>query len=197
MNLLLDKAPHEVRIAGDLVPIRADFRQSIRFEQLMQDEAASDEEKLLRGLILYYGNVIEPLDEAVERMLWFYRCGRDDEEKSDTGSKLRGPIYSYDYDDRYIYAAFLDQYRINLQAVEFLHWWEFRALFAGLKQDAEIVKIMGYRAMDIPNDLPKQQKDFYQRMKRLYAVPLPKIEQEKQKALEDALENGGDISGLL
>ena len=37
MNLLLDKAPHEVRIAGDLVPIRADFRQSIRFEQLMQD----------------------------------------------------------------------------------------------------------------------------------------------------------------
>ena len=197
MNLLLDKAPHEVRIAGDLVPIRADFRQSIRFEQLMQDEAASDEEKLLRGLILYYGDVIEPLDEAVERMLWFYRCGRDDEEKSDKGSKLRGPIYSYDYDDRYIYAAFLDQYRINLQAVEFLHWWEFRALFAGLKQDAEIVKIMGYRAMDIPNDLPKQQKDFYQRMKRLYAVPLSKIEQEKQKALEDALENGGDISGLL
>ena len=34
-------------------------------------------------------------------------------------------------------------------------------------------------------------------MKKLYAIPLPKSEQEKISAIEEALMNGGDLSGLL
>ena len=196
MNLLLDRAPTEVLISGKATPIEADYRASIRFEMLMQDEAVGDDERVLRGLYLYYNRIPEPIDQAVDQMLWFYRCGREDEEGTGN-SKARGPIYSYDYDDQYIYAAFRDQYRINLQETPFLHWWEFRALFAGLKNDNEIIKIMGYRAMAIPTDLPKQQKEFYRKMKQLYALPLPPMEREKMKALEEALENGGDLSELL
>lgn len=179
------------------MPIRADFRQSIQFELMMQDTATSDEEKLLRGLMLYYGHIPEQIDEAVDKMLWFYQCGSEDLKSNEGKSRTHEPIYSYEYDDGYIYAAFRDQYSINLQTTEFLHWWEFKALFAGLKQDNEIIKIMGYRAMDIPKDLPKAQREFYQNMKRLYAIPLPKAERERMNALEEALLSGGDISGLL
>ncbi|WP_242840658.1 Gp15 family bacteriophage protein [Clostridium hydrogeniformans] len=39
----------------------------------------------------------------------------------------------------------LDQYGADLQNVEYLHWWKFKAL----KEDNEIFKIMGYRYMDL------------------------------------------------
>ena len=79
----------------------------------------------------------------------------------------------------------------------YLHWWKFKALFQGLKPDNEIVKIMGYRAMEIPNGMSREQKEHYRKMKKLYAIPLPKSEQEKISAIEEALMNGGDLSGLL
>ena len=34
-------------------------------------------------------------------------------------------------------------------------------------------------------------------MKKLYALPLPKEEQEFQQTLEDAVMNGGDLTGIV
>ena len=45
--------------------------------------------------------------------------------------------------------------------------------------------------------MPEGQRDFYRRMKELYALPLPRDEEEKQAAIEEALLNGGDLSGIL
>ena len=48
MNLLTEAAPKTVSIAGVEVPIRWDFRTSVRFEQLMEEDLP-DEEKLTPG----------------------------------------------------------------------------------------------------------------------------------------------------
>lgn len=45
--------------------------------------------------------------------------------------------------------------------------------------------------------MPKEQKAFYRKMKRIHALPLPKDEQEKQDAITEALMNGGDLTGLV
>lgn len=196
MNLLLEKAPESVVIAGKQVPICADFRQSIRFEALIQDASVSDEEKLIRGLQLYYQTIPQPIEEAVEKMLWFYQCGQEETEEQGNARK-KPPIYSYEHDGGYIYAAFQDQYQINLQSIEFLHWWEFKSLFMSLKEDNEIVKIMGYRAIELPSSLSKQQREFYQKMKRQYALPLPKADRQRLNALEKALMGDGNVQGLI
>lgn len=73
----------------------------------------------------------------------------------------------------------------------------FRALFWGLDETCEFVKIMGYRGMKIPAKMPKEQKAFYRKMKRIHALPTPKDEKEKQDAITEALMDGGDLSGLL
>ena len=72
-----------------------------------------------------------------------------------------------------------------------------KALFRGLNDENQIVKIMGYRAMDIPNTMTQEQKEHYRKMKKLYALPLPKTEQEKLNSIEEALLNGGNVSDLL
>ena len=78
-----------------------------------------------------------------------------------------------------------------------LHWWKFKAMFQGLKSDNRIVEIMGYRAMEIPSKMSREQKEFYRKMKKQYAIPLPKSEREKLSAIEEALLHGGDVSKLL
>lgn len=201
MNMLIDVLPESVEIDGEEYKINTDFRISILFEMLIQDNSISDEEKGENALLLFYPVIPKNTATAIDKIIWFYSCGKkennvDDGCRGGTGSS-KSQIYSYDYDDEYIYSAFLGQYGIDLQDIEKLHWWKFKALFKSLKEDTEMVKIMGYRAMDISGDMPKAQKDFYRKMKKIHAIPLPQNEVEKINEIEKALLNGGDISNLL
>lgn len=197
MSLLLEPAPVTVVIGGAEVGIETDFRASVRFELMMQEEDLSDEAKVLQALQLYYGTVPKAVPEAVEKMLWFYHLGREDSEAAGTRGRLLEPVYSFEHDDGYIYAAFLTQYRIDLQNVPYLHWWSFKRLFDSLSPENEFVKIMQYRAAEITPKMSREQQDFYRRMKKLYALPLPKREREQLSALEEALLGSGDVSALL
>lgn len=198
-NILIDELPRSVWVDGEEFEIVADFRTSILFELLMQDDDVEDTEKTVKALRLYYPVIPGNLEAAVDAMLWFYGCGREKGGKKSEakGKKSHERIYSFDYDDDYIFAAFLSQYGIDLQDIEYLHWWKFRALFNSLTDDNQIVKIMQYRSMDISPDLPKEQAKFYKRMKRLYVLTKSQSETEKSEAIENALMNGGDLTGLL
>ena len=208
MNLLIDRLPNAVTIMGKEYEIETDFRVSVLFELMMQDDDLSPTEKCLQSLQLYFPQVHfwrseEQIVEAIKSIIWFYKCGRSDKERErkkrdddDEEGEKPERYYSFDYDDEYIYAAFLQQYGINLTTAR-LHWWEFRALFKGLSHDCEFCKIMGYRATKITGEMSKGEKDFYHKMKKLHALPLSEKEQEYQDALEDALMNGGDVSAVL
>lgn len=196
MNILTEPVPETVNIGGVEVPIHWDFRVSIRFEELM-DEDIPDEEKAQRALELYYPHIPEDRDAAVDRILWFYSGGEEPDEANTGSGQPVERIYSYTHDGAFIYAAFLDQYGIDLQETDHLHWWKFRAMFVGLKSDNRIVEIMGYREIEIAPQMSKEQKQYYRKMKKLFALPLPKSEREKLSAIEEALLNGGDVSALL
>lgn len=198
MNILIDVVPTSVEIDNKSYEINSDFRNSILFELLMQDSNLSEEEKIIQALELYYPTVPNNLTEAVEKMLWFYRCDKEvRESKEKVDGKSFTQIYSFEYDDDYIYSAFLNQYGIDLQGVEYLHWWKFKAMFKSLKEDNEIVKIMNYRAMDLSKIKDKEQREFYKKMKTLYEIPKSKNEIEKINNIEEALLNGGDLSNIL
>lgn len=198
MNILIDLLPKKVDIEGESYEINWDFRTSMLFEMMIEDESLSEEDKVLRAIELYYPIVPHNIEQAIEKIIWFYCCGKEhNKETTSAGNSNNNKIYSFDYDDEYIYSAFLSQYGVDLQDVEDLHWWKFKAMFKSLKEDNEIVKIMGYRAMDIPNDMPKDQKQFYRKMKRLYELPKSKSEIEKVKEIEKALLGDGDLSKVL
>mgnify|MGYP001025269024 FL=1 len=196
MNLLIDCAPKEVDIDGELVPIESNFRTSILFELMLLDPDIPEPVKMVQGLGLYYPTIPKNTQAAVERMVWFYRGGQQEEDRPGKG-KPKSAIYSFDYDDEMIYSAFRAQYGIDLQDIEYLHWWQFKALFHGLTEEHEIVKAMGYRAADITTDMSKEQKKHLNEMKELYKLPLSKSEKDKQNAIEEALLSGGDLTQVL
>ena len=182
MSLLIHKLPTEV----NKNIINTDFRISILFELLIQDRKVPNDLKILKALELYYPNfeTIKNYDQvvkAVEGMLWFYQCGKElaNSNKDENNNKYN-QIYSYEFDDKYIYSAFMEQYKIDLQEIEYMHWWKFRALFDGLNENTEIVKIMGYRSMDLSKIKDTERRNYYKKMKRLYALPDMRTIEEKE-----------------
>ena len=198
MSILTDTLPCSVRIGGSEVGINADFRASIQFENLIFNGDLSNEETFLEVLNIYFDNVWKrfPYDcgtEVIEKVLWFYRCGKPEPKRKK--SRIKAPPYSYDYDAPFIYAAFLEQYGIDLEKIKFLHWWKFRAMFDALSEDTRIMEIIKFRSMELDGKMSKEQKTYYRKMKKIYELP-QKEKSKEQKALEEILLNGGDISVL-
>lgn len=189
MSLLVDIAPKSVEIDGAEVEINSDFRTAILFEQMMFDEDFPDRLKTEQALRLFYPIIPENINEAFQKILWFYSGGKVKKggSKSHSGSGSDSRYYDFEYDDDYIFAAFWQQYSIDLEAIEYLHWWKFRALFRSLSDNCEFVKIMGYRAIKITSKMPAHERRFYSKMKKLYALPLSLNEQEKISEIEKML----------
>lgn len=180
MNLLIHKLPTKVKE----MKINTDFRVSILFELLMQNQKIRKELKIMKALQLYYPDFekISDYETAIEQMLWFYKCGKElaNSNKRSTNHNRYNQIYSYEFDDTYIYSAFLQQYHIDLQEVEYMHWWKFKALFDGLSEETEIVKIMGYRSINLSQIKDTERRNFYKKMKKLYALPDMRTQEEKE-----------------
>ena len=83
---------------------------------MLQDSGLDDLEKLQTALHLYFPGVVfdyDVLDEALGKLVWFYRCGTDPAETTEedaTDSSDKDPPFSYEYDADYIYSAFMQAY---------------------------------------------------------------------------------------
>lgn len=176
MSILTEPLPSTLRVGNEDIPINTDFRTFICYENAMAATDLSAKEKLEIALLLFFGKGAATVDveSAIPPMLNFARCGKPHYKRplSPRGGLLSIKAYDYEYDAPYIYAAFLSQYQIDLCDIDYLHYWKFKALLEGLTDNHVFVKIMGYRTMDIDPKLPKKQRDFYTRMKKMYAIPI-------------------------
>lgn len=190
-NLILNKLP---KTTPNKLKIRTDFRESIKFELLMQDNTIKDSDKVIIALNLYYyePEKITNIKTAVDDMLWFYKCGKDikKKEEKDTNQqagKKEKQIYSYEFDAEYIYSAFMEQYKIDLNSINYLHWWKFKALFTSLNENVLFSKIMGFRTINLSKIKDKSMKEYYKKMKKIYALPDMRSEEEKEEDFANAL----------
>lgn len=184
-NILLDRLPIYTKNG---LEIRSDFRESIKFELLMQNTNIDEKDKVKLALNLYYYDInrIEDLKQAIDDILWFYASGKlldknvDDEEEKIEKTNNKKQIYSYEFDAEYIYSAFMEQYKIDLNSIKYLHWWKFKALFNSLNENIHFSKIMEYRAMNLNKIKDKDMKKYYKKMKKLYALPDMRSEEQKE-----------------
>lgn len=198
MSLLVNGLPNCI---FEGATINTDYRASVQFELLMQDNSLDDAQKLYKALDLYLPQDAENIrvdQNLIDGIIDFYTCKnhlsvlnheravRKDKEQ-ESGGVLSKQIYSFEYDEGYIYSAFLACYGVDLFDVKYLHWWKFKALFMSLPQECEFCKIMGYRSMTINNKLPDEQKKFYRKMKRLYALPDKRTAEQKEKDFINSL----------
>lgn len=180
-NILLDRLP---QYTPSGLKIRSDFRESIKFELLMQDNKLDEQTKVMQALRLYYYDLskINDIKQSINDALWFYSCGKAEKQTSQKNKEEKEikQIYSYEFDDEYIYSAFMEQYGIDLNSINYLHWWKFKALMNSLNTETQFVKIMGYRAIDLSKIKDKDMKANYKKLKKQYALPDMRTEQQKE-----------------
>lgn len=212
-----EKPPVEVTVGGRPYPVDADFRTMIEVEEILfgknltekqgkfadeimrytdipREDACMNARYYAAMDLFYEGNIPDDLGEAADKLLWFYSCGKEEPK----GKKPKQPVLSFRHDFDYINAGFMQDYKIDLLEIDFLHWWKFMSLFSALHDDCKICEIMGWRGADVTK-MDKEQKKRVREMQRIYALPkdIPEEERERQDAITDALLHGGDVDAVL
>ena len=202
MMCLTDSLPNVVAIDGKVYPINTDFRVFIRYEHILKENLTQDV-MLEKILLMFYPDVPDDYEAALNAIIWFYNRG-EEEDKRHINMKTVGcngkPAYDLDIDAGRIYAAFMEQYGVDLYDLEYLHWWKFLSMLECLNSDTKMGKVMEYRTIDVNSDkLSKDEKKFYGAMQEYWALDMKisKEEKEQNDALIEALKNGGDVSEIL
>lgn len=172
MNWLLEQLPDKVKVDGAEYPINTDFRAIILIDQIMHDKELSDTERILSALnIFYIEKAPEQTTQAIEKLVWFFRCDRKQDEQEKRRGRFQRHTRAIDYsiDSRLIWAAFLQEYQIDLTQPMNLHWWKFCALMENLSDTCKLSKVMMYRTVDM-SGMSKQQKSFYAKMRKKYEL---------------------------
>lgn len=184
MNMIVNRLSDILESRVGKVEFNTDFRISILFELLMQDDTVSEQNKIMQSLRLYYPRLeqITNVNKAIEDVIWFYRCGKElaNSNKKGKNGKQGKQIYSYEFDDDYIFCSFMQQYKIDLQDIKYLHWWKFKAMFDGLNENTKMAEIMGYRAMDISKIKDKEEKKRYKNLQEAYSLPDMRTAEQKE-----------------
>lgn len=158
-NILIDNAPTTFEGVG----LNTCYRNMVLLSQLMGDAEIESADKMWQAIDLLYADAPSSTEQAARGINWFYSCGKQQKgNKEKTGNAQQA--FCFEQDQDLIYSAFLSQYNINLQSIDFLHWWEFMALFRGLDKESEIKQAMYYRTCDT-NGMSKDQKKHAKKMK--------------------------------
>ena len=191
MNILLSELPCTIEVCGKKYHINTDFRIWMRFEELLFEKNQS--EAIAKAIVLCMKpdvplkNELPPsLKETVKALCDFYFC-RDKSEntpRATCGKTKR--IYSFKHDSELIYAAFLQQYGIDLTSCN-MHWWKFRALFSALSGDVKICSVMRIRSQNLADVPQGPARSRLARLKAIYALPDFKTDEEKEAELAEAL----------
>ena len=190
---MFNRLPYFVILDEKKYKINVDFRNMISFENKLRDRNVDYSDILEFGLRHFYFDFyddrsyvglmrdVELYRKACEKLIWFYKCGREDYHrvKAGCGRGNGREVYSYEQDDEYIWSAFHELHGIDLTA-DRLHWWKFKAILRALPESTEFVKIKGYRAYS------GKDKDMLE-LKEYWELPLAVKEQERLNQLYEAL----------
>ena len=185
MNVLVNKFPTKTVIDGKEYNLCTDFRVCLKIILAFEDKELLDADKIEVLLENLYGadNIPVNLEKAVEKAVLFLDCGEVDEGKAtgETGYKL----YSFSQDAKYIYSAIKQTHGIDLENIEYLHWWKFVYLFLDLNPECFFCKMLDLRNKKKKGKLSKEEQAIYLKLFDILELDNePKYSEEEQAQID-------------
>lgn len=181
-NILFDPLPEAVEIDGQAVLINSDFRDCLRIILAFEDPDLTAVEQRAILLSNLYPERVENVELALSLGLRFLDGGEDPHE-GDAGPGIK--LYSFQQDARYIFAAFLQTHGIDLERIEYLHWWKFLALFMDLGSDTTFCNLISLRKRIKTGKASKEERRMYQEMKAVVDIQEPERLTAEERAQEE------------
>lgn len=178
MNFFYEKFPKSVEIDGKSVRVITDFRDYIRLLDMIKDPELMMAEKVWL-ISQYFLDDIRIDEVAVSALTRFVIMQDLEDERKETEEGEEGEeeeasspsLFSYSVDYPYILSGFLRDYGIDLETVDYLHWWKFRMLFDGLSDDTEIKQRIMYRGIDLSTIKDKDERKRIARIQHKIRLP--------------------------
>lgn len=183
MNLFYEEYPKVLEVRGEFYPIITDFREYIRLLDMLKCKELNDVQKIM--ILKEYFLTDISIDATALRALTNFVTmemeekeseqdpdGEEGEELEETGKKN---LFSYEIDYPYILSGFLRDYGIDLETVNYLHWWKFRMLFDGLSEDTEIKQRIMYRGINLSDIKDKDERKRISRIQKQIRLPMEEL----------------------
>lgn len=159
MSAFNDWLPTSIDICGETYAIRSDFRDILEIMKALSDTELSDSERAGVVLFIFYPDIAEMnptlYQEAIEKCMWFITCGRPERKKE----KRRKRLIDWDKDFPLMVAPLNRIVGKEIRALEYLHWWTFKAAWDEISPDclwAQVLKIRNKKAIGKPLDKGEQ-----------------------------------------
>lgn len=182
MNLFYEEYPKALEVHGEFYPIITDFREYIRLLDMLKCKELN-EIQIIMILGEYFLTDISIDQEAIHALTGFVTMDlKEKENNSDSEEEGEGQeetekknLFSYEIDYPYILSGFLRDYGIDLETVEYLHWWKFRMLFDGLSDDTEIKQRIMYRGINLSDIKDRDERKRILKIQRSIQLPAEEL----------------------
>lgn len=178
MNVLTDKFPTKINVNNKVLRINSDFRNCIKIIEAFEDDDLFDEEKYLILIRRLYIDEVkeEDLEQAIIKGIKFLDLGEENENNEENVKRL----YSFSKDDSYIYTGIRQSHNIDLNSIEYLHWWNFVYLFLDIGQDCMFNQLVYYRKRKNEGKLTKDEKKVYISMRKILDLDYEEEDEENE-----------------
>lgn len=198
INILYEPFPDTIEADGVRYSIVTDFREWLKYADLIADKTVPDSVKLYL-LSQWVGSphwhlppnappgqrsAEEPpaqvtvafLDAlhafyVAEELEYTPPFAEDETDGDDVSLHPRPPCFDWCIDARYILGDSRRYYGIDLLHVDYLHWWAFKNLFYALPDDSMCMKRVSLRATDLSDIKDRAQRQKIAERQRRIALP--------------------------
>lgn len=126
-----------------------DFRMVLDCFSALNDVELDKEERVYCALIIFYEdfNSLEDLmafpqlNEAVQKMYWFFNCGDD----RGVGAKKHYKLVDWDGDSQLIASAVNKVANTEIRVVPYMHWWTFMGYYLAIGE-SPLATVVGIRS---------------------------------------------------
>lgn len=182
LDLVSFTLPDAVTVNGRVFLLKTNFRDWLLFDRVLSKKGLEELQYADLLIVLDTEEVpyLDELEELTKGILEFY--SNQNPCPKNYGGGGGSKVMDYDIDSDYIFAAFLEQYGIDLCDIDYLHWHKFLALLRGLSDDTMLGKIMSYRGYK--NTGNKSYEKQMKELKAIWDLPTQYTEEEKQQMQE-------------
>ena len=177
--------PTKMEANGHIYNINTDYKTAIACFKAIDDTEITDLERYLAIETLLLGTVVNNEDRDIlkDKIVWYLRCGKDE------NTPIGEIDFDYIQDEQDVRTSIRQAYNINLNNVEYLHWWEYNELISGLLPDSLINRIRDTRNLDEKDYKDAKQKERIRKAKEMVAIKKKikpkKLTDEQQKNMDE------------
>lgn len=178
--------PTKMEANGHIYNINTDYKVALACLKAINDEEITDLERYLAIETLLLGTGVDNNDRAIlqDKIATYLRCGKEE------NTPVEEIDFDYLQDEVEVRTSIRQVYGLNLNNIDYLHWWEYNELISGLIPDSLINRIRDTRNLDENEYKDAKTKEKIRKAKEMVAI---KKKQKQREFTEEEKKNMEDF----